>query len=179
MSDAIAGKAGAAGKAGTAGRRRKGRRGAGKAEEAVQPGELDLGMLTELSGYLVRRAQLAIWQDFLRGFAGTGITPAQFSALVVIGANPGVIQTVLANALAIERSAMVPLIDHLEELGLAIRVPSASDRRSRALHLTARGAAVLRDLERLVREHEARVTAALTPAEHEALLALLRKMMGG
>lgn len=173
MSEAIAGRAAAAGGS------RKGRRRAATPGEAVAPADLDLGMLTSLSGYLVRRVQLAVWQDFLRGFSGTGITPAQFSALVVIGANPGVIQTVLANALAIERSAMVPLIDHLEELGLAIRVPSATDRRSRALHLTARGTAVLRDLERLVREHEARVTAALTPAEHETLLALLRKMMGG
>lgn len=168
MSDAIAGGAAAAGG------NRKGRRRAAPADEAA---DLDLGMLTSLSGYLVRRVQLAVWQDFLRGFAGTGITPAQFSALVVIGANPGVIQTALANALAIERSAMVPLIDHLEELGLAIRVPSTTDRRSRALHLTARGTAVLRDLERRVREHEARVTGALTPAEHETLLGLLRKMM--
>ncbi|MEN3384710.1 MAG: hypothetical protein V7608_4754, partial [Hyphomicrobiales bacterium] len=63
--------------------------------------EIDLGPLPELIGYVLRRAQLVVFQDFFSAFAPFDISPAQFSVLTVIERNPGLTQTQVAAALGI------------------------------------------------------------------------------
>ena len=50
---------------------------------------VDLDGLTEHLGYLMRRAQIWVFQDFIRTLAAVDIRPAQYSVLTVINANPG------------------------------------------------------------------------------------------
>jgi DNA-binding MarR family transcriptional regulator len=145
---------------------------------AEPPAGVDLDGLPAFTGYAVRRAQLVIWQDFLRAVEGLDVSPAKFSVLAVIAANPGVTQTALAAALAIEKSAMVLIMDEFEARGLARRVPSPADRRARALHLTPRGRTFLDAARERVSAHEARVTACLTPDERDFLLRLLARVAG-
>jgi len=57
---------------------------------------IDLGPLPELIGYVLRRAQLAVFQDFFAAFAPFDIRPAQFSALTIIERNPGLTQSQVA-----------------------------------------------------------------------------------
>ena len=116
------------------------------AEDLTPPGRrrqraapADLGGLDALVGYVVRRAQLWMVQDFRRALKGLGITPAQFSVLRVIAANPGISQVRVAEALAIERARLVQMIDSLEAAGHVERTRSVVDRRSHALRLTEGG----------------------------------------
>jgi DNA-binding MarR family transcriptional regulator len=137
---------------------------------------IDYGLLDSLVGYGVRRAQLAIYDDFIRSLAQWDITPPRFSALVIIGNNPGLKLTDLANVLAVARSGAVILADTLEARGLVERRDSATDRRAWGLHLTRAGRALLEKTTRAVREQDERVSATLTAVERDTLLRLLRKV---
>jgi DNA-binding MarR family transcriptional regulator len=132
-------------------------------------------MLGGLIGYALRRAQLRVFEDFY-ALAGEGITPARFSALIVIDANPGISQTALAQSLGIARSGVVAVIDTLEDMGLVDRDAIEDDRRAYALRLTRKGRERLERLRSLVKVHEARVTARLTEREKQTLLELLAKV---
>ena len=105
---------------------------------------LDLSALTSIVGYPLRRAQLAVFEDFNRRFAALDLSPAQYSTLVAIAANPGRKQSEIAGALGIQRPNFVAMMDELERRGLAERLRTPADRRSRALALTAAGAALAR-----------------------------------
>jgi DNA-binding MarR family transcriptional regulator len=133
-------------------------------------------MLPTLLGYHLRRAQVAVFQHFAQVMGTADITPGQFGVLTVIDANPGISQTRLGNALGIDRSTVVAVIDRLEGLGLVVRAASPHDRRSHALRLAEHGTATLRRLEDLVRAHERHIARDLSAAEQAQLLALLKRI---
>ena len=120
-----------------------------------------LDVLENHLGYLIRRFQVWVFQDFIRTLEAIDIRPAQYSVLVVIGANPGLSQSDIADTLGIERARLVRLLDRLEKRGLTRRLPSSRDRRSHALQLTAEGQKLLRRAKALAAEHEARLGAKL------------------
>ena len=51
------------------------------------------GLLPTLLGYQLRRAQIAVFQDFARAMADFDITPGRFGVLEVIAANSGLSQS--------------------------------------------------------------------------------------
>jgi DNA-binding MarR family transcriptional regulator len=131
-------------------------------------------VLNDHLGYFVRRFQIAIFQDFIRTLAPADIRPAQYSVLVTIGANPGLSQADLGDALGIERARLVRVLDRLEKRGLTQRLPSAADRRSHALHLTAYGERFLEKVKALAARHEERLAKMLGPERRRMLIAALR-----
>src|SRR3954452_22632124 len=137
---------------------------------------IDLGPLPELIGYVLRRAQLAVFQDFFAAFAPFDIRPAQFSVLTIIERNPGLTQSQVAEALGIKRTNFVGMLDELETRGLAERRQTARDKRSYALYLTAEGAALMRKLRPVLKAHESRMVAKLGEEGRDALIALLREI---
>ena len=138
-----------------------------------------LGILPGLLGYQLRHANLKIVGGFAERIAPHRLTASQFGLLVLVGANPGATQAALARAFGANRSVMVRLIDKLEAEGLVDRRARPGDRRSNAIVLTGRGADMLERLKHEVRDYEDAVTACLTPAETETLLALLRRINAG
>src|SRR5207247_2160939 len=156
---------------------KKARTGERKRRSVAQVNEpsapVSLEPLTSLAGYLIRQAQLWVFQDFNETLAPLDIRPVQYSILALISENPGLSQMALSRVLSIVRSGMVPLIDSLENRGLLKRAASASDRRSHALHLTAAGDALLRRANALVQEHEERLKQEVGPRGHKQLLEVL------
>lgn len=140
---------------------------------------VDLGHLPERIGYLVRRAQLVIYQDFAQTYAESGIRPAQYAALTVIERNPGLKQKDVSEALNIKRANFVAMCDELETLGLAKREQIATDRRSYALYLTRKGKALIKKLHALNEVHEARMTAVIGEQGREKLVELLTAIAEG
>ena len=63
---------------------------------------IDYGVLDSLLGYALRRAQIVIYEDFVRTLSPWNITPQRFSALTVISGNPSLKLTQLAHILGIE-----------------------------------------------------------------------------
>ena len=144
------------------------------AEESDRP--IELGILPELIGFHLRKAQLAVFQDFARSAGPVELTLGQFGVLEVIARNPGLSQTRLGATLGIDRSTLVALIDRLEELGLVQRANAPRDRRSYALFLSTRGKTRLGELTEMVRAHEQRIATDLDAAEKLQLIALLRRI---
>ena len=54
---------------------------------------LDLEILNASVGYMLRRAQLAVFADFGETFAELNLRPGQFAALTVIDRNHGITQS--------------------------------------------------------------------------------------
>jgi len=150
-------------------------------EETEDEGQqgLDLGKLPNMVGYVARRAQLKIFEDFIRTMATIDLRPASFSVLAVIEANPGSTQSAVSAALGLQRTNLVAIIDQLEERGLARRAPAKADKRSHALTLTPKGKRLLDQAMELQGEHERRVLAPLTPDEGRQLLDYLHRMIAG
>lgn len=137
---------------------------------------LDLGMLPSLLGYHLRRAQVAVFQHFAATMGEAEITPGQFGVLLVIRNNSGLSQTQLGNALGIDRSTVVAVIDRLEARSLVVRAPSPTDRRSHALRLSEEGAQTLRKLEEMVRAHERHIARGLSREDQARLITLLDRL---
>ena len=147
------------------------------AEPAAESTALQIGELSELLGYSLKRAQLKIFEDFLRCVAPLQLTPAQFSVLLLLDKNPGRNQTEIANTLGILRPNFVAMLDGLESRDLCARIRSTNDRRSHILVLTDKGRAVLARAKKLVAaEHEARLNELLGPANRAALRDMLGKI---
>lgn len=87
-----------------------------------------------------------------------GLTEATWSPLVWIGrASSPPSQSRLAAMMGLERSAVVRLIDKLEDNGMVRRQPVAQDRRSWNLVLTDKGQDVARKVETVTAEIRERV----------------------
>ncbi|MBK8908134.1 MAG: MarR family transcriptional regulator [Rhodospirillales bacterium] len=137
---------------------------------------IDYGLLPELVGYQLRRAQARVFADFTDVVTDPGVTPGVFGVLVIIDANPGLSQSALAKAIGIERSTMVAVIDRLQGEGWVQRNVAAHDRRSYALALTADGTALLDRLVPKVRRHERRIARALSPEDIATLIGILSRI---
>jgi DNA-binding MarR family transcriptional regulator len=142
--------------------------------EPAETAALQMGELSELLGYSLKRAQLKIFEHFLRCVASLQLTPAQFSLLLLLDKNPGRNQTEIANTLGILRPNFVAMLDSLETRGLCARIRSTNDRRSHIIVLSEKGRAVLARAKKLVAtKHEARINELLGPARRVALLEML------
>ena len=143
-----------------------------------RPPELCYGDLDEHFGYVLRRAQLAGFEAFHQATARLDITPARYTALVIVGANPGLTQSALGSALGTARSGAMIVVNWMEKRGLAERRHRPEDGRSWGLYLTRTGETRLRGLRRRVRANDAAFAARLAPIERRTLKKLLDKLAG-
>ncbi len=153
-------------------------RSAAKRKETTCPSDpgIDRGRLPNLLGYRLRLAQLAVFADFARGCGELGVTPGVYGVLELLARNPGLSQSALAQALRLDRSSLVPVIDRLEDLGWARRTEVPGDRRRYGLALTAAGREVLAAATTRVLRHERRIARLLTEREARQLAALLARI---
>jgi DNA-binding MarR family transcriptional regulator len=121
--------------------------------------------LLDLPGYSLRRAAAAVMGDFVARLEPLGLRLSEVSALLLVGANPGITASQLGRMLDIQRANMVPLIARLETAGLVRREPL--DGKSHALGLTAAGLARLGEARSLIDRFEADLLARV-PVEHRA-----------
>jgi len=139
---------------------------------------LDYDVLDDLLGYAIRRAQVAMFLAFHEATRGLDITPPRFTALVIVGANPGISQTTLGNVLGIARSGAMALTDWFEIRGLVARRRKPGDGRAWGLRLTPRGERFVARMKQRVAAEDHRRAAVLGPPERKALLRLLNKLAG-
>ena len=103
-----------------------------------------------------------------------GLHPRHYGMLGHLAAAEGSSQQALADALGIHRSAMVALVDDLEEHGLAERRRDPADRRAYTLHLTDVGRTRLAELHAIAEDEEEVLLAPLDPAARRELVARLQ-----
>src|SRR3954462_11388370 len=125
---------------------------------------LDYDVLDELLGYSLRRAQVAMFAAFHEATRGMNITPPRFTALVIIGANPGISQSTLGKVLGIARSGAMLVTDWFETRGLVERRRRPGDERAWGFPLTRKGEQFPGQLQRGVRHLDQKRTPRLSEA---------------
>ncbi len=140
---------------------------------------IDYGVLDELVGYRLRRAQLAYFNSFSSFCGELGISLGLIGVIEIVQKNPGLTQTAVAQALGNDRSAMVAAVDKLEKRNLIERRSSIQDRRSYALYLTPYGEEYYRELMAKVLAHEASFYSLMNREDKEQLLDTLARLAGG
>jgi DNA-binding MarR family transcriptional regulator len=84
----------------------------------------------------------------------------------------------LSDALGIDRTTMVALLDDLEDKGYAARQRHPHDRRAFLVHPTQAGRRAQAAAVRILDEQQRQFLAPLTAAEREQLAALLKRLLG-
>lgn len=116
--------------------------------------EIDYGLLSNAISYHLRHSQLAVANSFADVLAEQGLRPADFSVLVIVGGNPGLKQSDVAEALGIQRANFVAIVDSMEEKDLLVRRKSEDDRRVHFLDMTKKGVGLLDSLSAKWRDRE-------------------------
>lgn len=142
----------------------------------LQATQLDMGGLDEVIGVMIRRAQVAVFEDYRQLTRDLDISTAQFAVMRLAHTNPGINQTVMANTLGAEASRMVFIIDDLERRGLVTRLASTVDRRSRAIFLTAQGRKLHKAVSKRVERQNRRMIERLRGDDPGTLLRMLRNL---
>jgi len=142
-----------------------------KSESFVEPDDL-----VGRASYLVRLIQIAAYKNFESRMKGFGSAPRYYGLMRIVQANPGILQSRLAETICLDRSSLVPILDTLSKEGLLERHPSTDDKRVRCVFLTETGAALLQDMSALVDEHEAKMVEGLSDEERDTLVELLLKV---
>lgn len=148
-----------------------------KPEDIAPEAEVvDMSPLADKLGFWLRLAQQSAFDAFHRGMGPLGLTPGRLGALLLLEANPDIRQAALAEALRVKPSNLTVLLAGLEADGLVRREEDAANRRANLLRLTPTGRALLRRARLIEAEIEGGLAAGLTPAEHRALLAALKRI---
>lgn len=149
--------------------------------KAVSPSRKNPDTLARLyarPGFLLRRAHqisAAVFEDECRELA---LTPAQFGAMTVLAAHPGLGQSALARALGFDKVTVLRILRVLQSRGFLTRAPVEGNKRSIAVVLTEAGHDVLREAQKPAERAYKRLLRPLDPAQQQQLVALLQQLTG-
>ena len=110
--------------------------------------------LREFVGYHIKRAFNVIQTDLNDVLRQFELRMVSYSVLVLIVENPGIRQSQLSDALAIERPNLVVIIDDLEKRELIVRDRLLTDRRAYLLQATLAGRRLCDKALKAVGAHE-------------------------
>src|SRR5262245_11004916 len=111
--------------------------------------------------------------------AEIGLSARQAGILTMVTEVGPMTQKALGDALRIDRTTMVTLLDDLEEKGYVVRQRHPRDRRAFLVHATDSGRLAKLDAVRILDEQQRRFLEPLTIAERRVLAGLLRRLHEG
>lgn len=127
--------------------------------------------------HLLRRAHFEADAVFHRLY-GDEITSRQMAVLSVVDRLPGASQSQVAQEIGLDLNTCSDLIARMVAKKLLKKERSPTDGRTFCLYLTDVGQALAIDGVTRAVDHQAAVAQRLTDGEREALIALLRKLIG-
>ena len=133
--------------------------------------------VAEFAGQLFFRLWRAAHTRTAQALGSIGLTPTLFAVLNVLGARDGTIQQQLSTDMGMDPSAMVKVINELEEAGLAERRRRPNDRRAWEVTITPAGRRTLQQAKQLASDVEDEILGGLTTADRQQLLILLRRAL--
>ncbi|MFE1317360.1 MarR family winged helix-turn-helix transcriptional regulator [Kitasatospora phosalacinea] len=128
------------------------------------------------TGYLLYRLGQRSGSAFNAALEQHGLRLRHHAVLRYLATVDGARQRELADRLGYDPSAIVSLLDDLQQLGLAERRPDPADRRSRLAVLTPAGHALLHTADRDSRHVTDSLLAPLSPTERATLNDLLQRI---
>lgn len=140
--------------------------------EAEHPGSLPGGWFL----YMVKLIETGLRPALDRALAGQGITAAQYTALSVLRARPGICSSELARRTFVTAQSMAETIAALHRRDLVERRADPRHRRRLQLHLTDDGLRLVAALESSVAAAEQQILAGLNESARMELAGTLRTL---
>jgi DNA-binding MarR family transcriptional regulator len=137
-----------------------------------------LGALEGSLGFLLRLAQVQVFEEFFEAHAARGLKPGEFTLLWVISLNAEQRQGAIAQTLRIKAAHMTKLVERMVQAGYVERRVPADDRRAVILSLAPKGAEILARNRTQFLDHHQKERAGLSDAEYAQLVGLLKKFIG-
>ena len=138
---------------------------------------VSLGRLGQDLGFLLRQAQLKVYETYFHQCGEHQVKPGEFSVLWAIACNPGIRQSLLCQRLVIKRSHMTKLVRGLEDRGYVSRRIPDDDRRSVELTLTTEGQTVVDAIAKWFFTFEDSLGAEMGEPDRSQFIHLLRRFI--
>ena len=138
-----------------------------------------LAQLYARPGFLLRRAHQISAAVFEDACAPLALTQAQYGAMTVLAAAPGLDQTRLARALAYDKVTVMRVLRGLQARGLVERAPVPGNARQLAVQLSAAGHDLLAQAQAAAQAAYQRLLQPLVPEQQRELVQLLTLLTDG
>jgi MarR family transcriptional regulator for hemolysin len=136
------------------------------------------GCLTTNLSWLLGQANHAFGSEVAAALAPLGLGSRGYCVLAAAQGGEFT-QTQLAGAIGLDKTTMVVTVDELEQLGLAERKASATDRRARVIKVTGAGRRKVAEGQRIIDAVQDEVLGELPAAERAAFMKALTKLVAG
>jgi DNA-binding MarR family transcriptional regulator len=128
------------------------------------------------NSFLLKRVGFAVKHRLMEAFEELGVGPYHHSVLALLEEDPRETQATIADALGLDRSHLVGVLDELEERGLVQRRRDLADRRRHVVSLTPEGRKTLKSLRAVVKQVDDEFLAPLDKEQRETLYTLLLEL---
>ena len=132
--------------------------------------------LVASTAFLLGRLGYACKGRAVEEFEVLGFSPYHYSVLALLSEGERETQATIADALGVDRSQLVGLLDSLEERGMIERRRDPHDRRRHVVSLTAAGKKQLAKFRSLIKRLDEDIVAPLDPESRETLHELLLRI---
>lgn len=132
--------------------------------------------LAASSGFLLARLGMRFKARALAELEQAGFDPYDYSVLAILGEGARETQSTIANALSLDPSRLVALLDSLEQRALITRQRDPHDRRRHVVSITAAGKRQLLRLRAIAGRIEEEFLAPLDQESRKALHELLSRL---
>jgi DNA-binding MarR family transcriptional regulator len=132
--------------------------------------------MTESSGFLLARLGLGFKARAVARVEATGGEIYDYSVLAILGEGDRETQATIADALDVDPSRLVALLDSLERRGLVVRQRDPHDRRRHVVSITTAGKHELARLRKIAKEIEDEYLAPLDAESRATLHELLLRL---
>jgi DNA-binding MarR family transcriptional regulator len=134
--------------------------------------------LSESSAFLLARLGMDVKSKAIARVERAGYELYDYSVLAILAEGDRETQSTIAEALGLDPSRLVALLDSLEKRGLVVRQRDPHDRRRHVVSITDDGKRIHAELRELTREVEAQFFAPLDPESRKLFHALLMQLVG-
>jgi len=146
-------------------------------EDDVSGQSLDLTVLYQTPGFMIRILQIQIFERFFKYFEAQKLSPVEYAILVTVRDNPAMTQSELAAVLKMKLPNLVNILSKMEAARILRRKRSAKDKRAIELSLTQSGQTKTGEAAALGDLFNAQTLAALSKHEQVAFLAMLARLL--
>ena len=134
-------------------------------------------VLADDAGFLLARCGAMAIRAVNQAFEPLGVRARHYSLLGLAAEGAGTSQRTISAQLGLDPSAVVALIDELEQTGLVQRQTRSADRRTRTITITPLGQSVLQRARPLAREVHDTILSPLQPHQRQLLVAWLQELL--